>query len=691
MRKVSIFFADLMHNNNFAANPVPLNAGYLANALEVTFKDSLDIRIFKHPDKLISALSKKRPDIVCLSNYTWNASLSLWFARYIKKINKAILVIMGGPNIRHDNKGLRGFLDLNSQVDAYIPLTGELPLVDLVGVLLNKSLGKSIESVYKETGNIAGVYLNVPDYFYEPYDYSLFKKSFKFGSPYLNGLLDEFISDKGLVPIFESNRGCPYSCAYCSWGIAALSHVYKKDFDILRKEFEYVLKKGAGQKYWMLADANFGIFPRDLEIAKSLKTLQLKYGYPTKVEIWWAKLSSAELVNEIIKLLGDMIFPVIAVQSLDKNVLDNIKRVNLNDSDIIKLIGMFHKEGREVSTDILTGLSGETFQSNKDTLRHAYELGFDHLNIGSVQVLPGSEIDSEKSRKKHGIITKYRRIANNYGRYLGEFVFEAEENIIASKHLSETEFLDLREIHFLNWALWSSGVARRLLRLGLKLGVNPLDVFEYLQKESKGTPLESLLLALRSDLKGEQFGSMGELSGHIMSPHIQELILSGKVYDKLMWKYLARFLIEKEVVVFLLERITQYLISRTDSCPSSLNIAKAISIDMVKFDFSDDEAVTKDRKYSIDDGDYGYLVDQGFLPRGLRYQDGILYIKYVYSKDFHVYFKELLRKFNFESNPIGAFYSILHYGLSIRLNYSIVAEEGEKKFSLREEGNVCCL
>jgi radical SAM superfamily enzyme YgiQ (UPF0313 family) len=227
MSKTSVFLADLFHEKNFAANVVPLNMGYLANALKFTFKDSLEIKMFKHSAKFISALQRHRPDIVCLSNYIWNARLSLWAAQYVKKIYPDTLVIMGGPNIRHDRDGLKEFLDKNQVVDAYIPLTGELPLVDLMRRLLNQSQRNSTREIYESIGSVAGVYLNAPGYSYSPYDASLFKDSFKFGSPYLNGMLDEFITDDSLVPVFETNRGCPYKCTFCSWGVAALSHVYK--------------------------------------------------------------------------------------------------------------------------------------------------------------------------------------------------------------------------------------------------------------------------------------------------------------------------------------------------------------------------------------------------------------------------------------------------------------------------------
>lgn len=671
MFKTSIFFADLFHDKNFAANVVPLNIGYLANALKVTFRDSLEIKLFKHSAGFIRALESRRPNIVCLSNYVWNARLSLWAAEYIKRRYPDTMVIMGGPNVRHDRDGLKEFLDKNQAVDAYVPLTGELPLVDLMHKLLDKNCRGPAKTIYESIGSVAGVYLNAPGYSYLPYNPSSFKDSFKFGSPYLNGVLDEFIADDKLVPVFETNRGCPYSCAYCSWGVAALSHVYKKDLDMARSEFDYVVKNGAKQRYWIIADANFGIFPRDLDIARALKTLRDSYDYPLTLNANWAKLSSANLVIEMIKVLSDMISPQIAVQSLDKRVLKEVNRINMGDSNIAKLIEMFHKEKRKVNTDILVGLSSETLQSHKDTLYRAFELGFDQLNLGSIQVLPGSEIDSDLSRKKYGLITKYRRLSGYYGRYSGDFVYEVEESICGSKDLSEQEFFYLRETHFLIYALWSSGIARDLLRLGMRLGISPLDVFDYLKKGSRNASFINILKGLQTEMKEEQFLSAESLDSHIKENHMEEIILGEGLHDKLMWKYFACLLVERSLLNELLEDIMEYLTLYTDAGPSALNVAKQISIDTIKLDFSDSADLIKHEKYAVARKDYEYLVRTGFLPEGQRYEDGILHIQYTYEKDSHVYFKGLMGKFNYKQKPVDAFYQALHYGLILRLNYTI--------------------
>ena len=107
-------------------------------------------------------------------------------------------------------------------MNSYIPFEGESPIIELVGKCLE------INSVEKEKLKfVQGTYLNLPNYKFE----RLLVKSDKtkqvynspyytinqFTSPYLSGMLDEFLDDPNLSPLLESNRGCPYSCTFCAW------------------------------------------------------------------------------------------------------------------------------------------------------------------------------------------------------------------------------------------------------------------------------------------------------------------------------------------------------------------------------------------------------------------------------------------------------------------------------------------
>ena len=91
-----------------------------------------------------------------------------------------------------------------------------------------------------------------------------------FPSPYLNGMLDPFL-EMGQIPLFETNRGCPYECTFCTWGIAAFNKVRRYPIDRVFSELEYVAGNFPSLPAWIIADGNFGILKRDVEIAKNIK------------------------------------------------------------------------------------------------------------------------------------------------------------------------------------------------------------------------------------------------------------------------------------------------------------------------------------------------------------------------------------------------------------------------------------
>ena len=159
--------------------------------------------------------------------------------------------------------------------------------------LLEKCL--EINSVEKEKLKfVQGTYLNLPNYKFE----RLLVKSDKtkqvynspyytinqFTSPYLSGMLDEFLDDPNLSPLLESNRGCPYSCTFCAWGIGSGNKLIKKDLHKFVSEMWYVGERTRND-VWFLADANFtGMVEDDITIATELKKINKKFGSPKTFE-----------------------------------------------------------------------------------------------------------------------------------------------------------------------------------------------------------------------------------------------------------------------------------------------------------------------------------------------------------------------------------------------------------------------
>jgi len=465
-----IYLADLVNNYLQGSNTVPLNIAYLAAYAKAQFGDKVEIRLFKYVDELLDAIDKKQPALIGFSNYAWNYRLNTFVGKYIKQNFSEAVVFMGGPNIRLDKEGVAQFLKENSYVDIYFMLEGEIPFSRIIEKLLNKETIESIKNT--ETDSCFSLISNKLVGHYTPtnnlnLDY--------IPSPYLSGILDPFL-EENLIPLIETNRGCPYSCVYCCWGVSAFSRIKQFSLERVKSEMDYLSKKKFFP-YWIIADANFGILERDIDIAKYLHDLYKKKRPFNHLEIWWDKSARDNMV-EIAKILKGLSSAYIAFQSFDPIVLNMIGRRNISLERLKDISRSLSKYSERLHTDILLGLPGETAESHLNSLNTAFDYGFDSIGGGEVRLLMGSELESDFSRKKYGIKTKYRLIQEGFGIYRGQLVFELEESIRSTNWISEEEMLKLRVIRAIFYGSISVGEFLPLIKYLKYCQVNIMDFFQ---------------------------------------------------------------------------------------------------------------------------------------------------------------------------------------------------------------------
>ncbi|MFZ0035299.1 MAG: radical SAM protein, partial [Sedimentisphaerales bacterium] len=352
--KLKIYLCDLVYDTIKTNYVVPLNVGYIGACVKEKYPGQADITVFKYPKQLEEALRNAPPDILGLSHYSWNSRLDVLFLKMAKRLNPVMITVMGGPHIRTDPDGLQSYLSANSDLDYYILYEGEEPFSEIVGEII----GGHIPA--KPPPGCARIVDG--EFMFEPVLFNKKSKIIDLPSPYLSGLLDPFLADSKMIPLLETNRGCPYGCIYCMWGSAALSKVRQRNLDVIYEEIDYVAEKSAGQVNWIFCDANFGILPRDLDIAKKIRKVIDKKGYPINVTLWHSKNTGKRNI-EIVKTIGTKIGNI-AIQSADPAVLENCGRGNIKINELKEHIAYYKDNNLEVTTDILIGLPGEDAESH---------------------------------------------------------------------------------------------------------------------------------------------------------------------------------------------------------------------------------------------------------------------------------------------------------------------------------------
>ncbi len=523
---------------------VPLNVASIANYLIKNFGHKIEIHIFKYPEELIRSLEERQPDILGLSNYFWNNELNMAIGKEICKKFPEIFVVMGGPSIRIDSEGIKAFLKQRPFLDLYILFEGEQPFNDFVHKFIQNN-GITIDPDFKKIKGCASL-SSQGELIYA--SHKPLENLSVLPSPYLDGLLDEFLL-QGLIPLFESNRGCPFTCTFCTWGISAQKKVRQFPLDRIFDEMDYVARIVPKSPFWIFADANFGIFPRDVEIAKRIGEIRKKNPSLSRVTIWTSK-NRPDRNKEISHLIGNLERTLIAVQTWDEIVEKNIKRTNIKKEDACNIVREIKQErGREVATDILCGLPGETYESHLTTLRMAFDAGFDFIDVGNVLMLPGSELETDESRKKFGLQTKYRIRQGSYGEYCGIRAIEYEEIIRSTNSFLEDQMIRCRLIHWLIWLCWNAGFLKPLLlNLQREYQINPVDFLLRIINEDKINfpKLKCFFEKFIKESKDEWFENPEKLKTfYSENNHWTELLEKG--FAKMNFSYTAQLILCNEL------------------------------------------------------------------------------------------------------------------------------------------------
>lgn len=438
-KPLKIYLCDLVHNYSGVGSYVfPLNIGYIAAFAKKSLGDKVDIELFKYPKDFMEKFEEENSDLVCFSNYSWSADLNKQMSDWVKKISPKTIIVFGGPNITYSQDGYRRFFSNRKSADFYVLYQGEISFLNIVKRIIEKGLDLAL--LKKEPIDGVVFYDSGKDLFLQGNIVPRIKDLNSIPSPYLTGILDKFF-ETNLIPITETNRGCPYRCTYCCQGSASYNQIEFFDLDRVKKELEYIANKVKNTNILIFADSNFGILERDIEIARHISELMEKTNYPRKVNMNWAK--NQPKIFEIAKILKNINL-VISLQSLDEEVLKNIKRQNIQISVFKDNIDRINQEGGISGTEIILALPGETKKSHLDSLRKLFDWNVSDIICYNCLILEGSEMALQREKGDLKCETKFRLIDNSFGKYGDIVSFEAEEGIRKLETMSEEEVLFFR-------------------------------------------------------------------------------------------------------------------------------------------------------------------------------------------------------------------------------------------------------
>jgi radical SAM superfamily enzyme YgiQ (UPF0313 family) len=346
--------------------------------------------------------------IFLCSHYMWSSDHNLKLAKIAKAWNPASITIHGGPSVPKYDYSCRSFFETHPYIDIAVRGEGELTTAELLEQFAIHALDNP-RTDRRYLSNVPGITyrngVNCGDGdVIRTDDRPRIEDLDTIPSPYLTEAFpNEDVRSWGAA-IIETNRGCPYGCTFCDWGSSTMAKVRQFAIERIEGEIEWIARRQVGLLF--IADANFGIFSRDIRIAEIIAACHKKYGYPKQVIATYAK-SGTERIAEIVRILhsaGIMIEGVIALQTSDPQVLKVINRANIKTERYEDLIGIFRRHNLTVASDLMIGLPGSTVE----TFKADHQFCFDrkvHVRANPTRLLPNSPMAHRDYLEKYRIET----------------------------------------------------------------------------------------------------------------------------------------------------------------------------------------------------------------------------------------------------------------------------------------------
>lgn len=390
----------------------------------------------------------KDPDIILFSNYGWNTTYHLSIAKELKKLYPNVFIGIGGPNAQQHESYLRE----HDYIDVSMWGEGEETIHELLSAIANKT----------DLSNVNGLAYIKDDQYYKTATRIRKTDLAQIPSPYLEGIFDQFFvryPHYNFMPVWETHRGCPYHCTFCDLGADYYNKVYIFETERLIKEIDWFSERKI--EYVEVADANFGIFPRDLDLVKYIKQKHGENGFPEKINATWAK-NSPERLLEMSKILDSMNRGgvTLALQSQNKTALGNIKRINIANDRLEEIAKKYIDLGIPTYHDFILGLPGETLDSWIEGISYVIDINPEGWIFGHpLEAYENTEFSDPVYIKKHDLKFAYTPQVSFFAHRNKDLPLEIGKYVISHSTMSYDDYIEgflfkyfMITMHSLGWA-----------------------------------------------------------------------------------------------------------------------------------------------------------------------------------------------------------------------------------------------
>ena len=432
---IYMFQVSYLHGNSTF---LPYTAGALiayAKSIEelresCEFKEPVFIRD-NNIDEVVRRLED--PAVCAFSNYIWNHEYNKAVARKIKERFPDCVIIFGGHQMTSDEE----LLETEPEIDFMVFGEGETTFSALLLALKNRTDPADVSNMaFRKNGKP------------QKTKRTFGKGDLDYPSPYLTGEFDALFVNYPHISfnaLLETNRGCPYGCAYCDWGGGeGGTHMRFFPEEKVMEEIRWVAAHHI--EMVIFCDSNFGMFERDERYIDEIVRLHKEVGSPKKFQTSYAK-NSNDRVFSITKKLTDCNMnkgTTLSFQTLCEKALENIHRKNIPITTFSDLLKKYAGAGIPTYSELILGLPGETFRSLVDGIDTLLESGqHNAIYVHNCEVLPFSPMGDKNYMKLHGIETVKIPINQPHCSINDDEIIEFSHLVVQTNTMSRDDWIDM--------------------------------------------------------------------------------------------------------------------------------------------------------------------------------------------------------------------------------------------------------
>jgi radical SAM superfamily enzyme YgiQ (UPF0313 family) len=340
--------------------------------------DGLDI------EEIVNELDPENTDVFGFSMYVWNHDFMLEVARALKARNPRVSLLFGGSQA--GGYGAR-LLEEFEFVDAVIRGEAEFAFREYLLALVTGDLSSVTNLFYREDGEVKTNVSSDPKVAKRmSYLPTIEALPFPYQSQEYRDFLDNL--DHQVTAQFETERGCPLSCAFCSWGTRL--PIRRRRQEDVEEGLAYLLAHPNVRAVYIV-DANpfikdeKGLWLTEFLIHKN------KSGKPVFFELNPEYIRDERVIENLGKLQGDEL--AFGLQSTSDVTLKKIKRRfhrDVYEKNVRRLRNM--NADANIKFSLILGLPGDTYDSFCDSLDFTISMVPSDVYVHDLLILPGSEM-----------------------------------------------------------------------------------------------------------------------------------------------------------------------------------------------------------------------------------------------------------------------------------------------------------